>query len=314
MSKYVLRRLLLLVPTLLGVSLITFSLMHLTSGDPATAILGMDATPEKVAYVEQKYGLDKPLPLQYLLWLSKVVRGDLGTSIVHNEPVLEIILRRIPITFQLALFSMVISLAISLPAGVVSAAKKDSWFDNLARLLAFWGVSTPNFWLGLLLIIVFGVLLEVLPIFGFVSVFAHPLEGLRHMLLPAITLGTALAAMVTRMTRSSLLEVLHQDYIQTARSKGLRERIVVLKHGLKNALIPVTTVVGLQLGYILGGSVLTETVFALPGLGRLMVNSIFHRDYPVVQGSVLVYALIFVLVNLVVDVLYSYLDPRIRLN
>ncbi|MBS3788622.1 ABC transporter permease [Candidatus Bipolaricaulota bacterium] len=315
MPKYIIRRLLQLIPTLIGVSIITFLLMQLAPGGPTTAILGMKATPEKIAYINKKFGLDKPIPLQYLIWLKNLIfNGDLGNSIVENEPVLRIILRRIPVTFQLAISSLMLSLCISLPAGIVSAVKKDTWFDNVARIFAFWGISTPNFWLGLLLIIGFGVMVPVLPVYGYVGIFENFVQGVRHMILPAITLGTALAAMVTRMTRSSLLETLNEDYIRTARAKGLTERVVISKHAIKNAMIPVTTVVGLQLGYILGGSVLTETVFALPGMGRLMIRSIFKQDYPVVQGAVLVYALTFVLVNLLVDLSYAYLDPKIRLD
>jgi len=312
MFKYIIRRLLQLIPTLLGVSLITFVFIHLAPGDPATAILGLEATPEKIEYIEKKYGLDKPLPIQYLVWLKSVLQGDLGRSISENQPVSKLILQRIPVTFQLAIASMLVSLLIALPAGILSAVKRDSAFDYGARIFAFIGVSVPNFWFGLLLIIVFGVTLQVLPVYGYVSVFENVWEGLRHLVLPAFTLGTSLAAIVTRMVRSSLLEVLHQDYVLTARSKGLTERRVIGVHAFRNALIPVVTIVGLQLGYILGGSVLTETVFALPGLGRLMVEAIFKRDYPLVQGAVLFYALVFVIVNLVVDVLYAYLDPRIQ--
>ncbi len=312
MQKYLLRRLIQLLPTLLGVTILVFSLMHLAPGDPATAILGINATPDKIAYIHKKYGLDKPLPMQYFIWLENVGQGNLGQSIVYNRPVLELILTRFPVTLQLSIFAMIISLIIAFPSGIVSAVRKDSWADNAARVFAFLGASVPDFWLGILLIIIFGVVLGVLPIYGFVNIFKDPVAGFSHIILPAITLGTALTALVTRMIRSSLLEVLNQDYITTARSKGLPERTVIWRHALKNSMIPVVTIVGLQLGYVLGGSVLTEVVFALPGLGRLMVNSIFSRDYPVVQGAVLIYALTFVMVNLVVDLLYSYLDPRIR--
>jgi peptide/nickel transport system permease protein len=243
--------------------------------------------------------------------MANLVHGDLGMSIAENLPVSTVILDRLPVTVQLSVAATLVSLLIALPAGVISALKKDTWMDNLARVFAFAGVALPNFWLGLLAIIVFGVVLQILPIFGYVSVFQDPWEGIRHLVLPAITLGTGLAAIVTRMTRSSLLEVLNMDYITTARSKGVPERTVTWRHALKNALIPIVTIVGLQFGYVLGGSVLTEIVFALPGLGRLMVDSIFKRDYPVVQATVLIYALIFVIVNLVVDLLYASLDPRI---
>mgnify|MGYP001000661092 FL=1 len=312
MQRYLLRRALQLVPIMLGVSLITFFLIRLVPSNPALAILGVNATPDQIAYINSTYGLDKPIPVQYIYWMGKVLRFDLGRSIVYNQPTMELIISRFPATLQVGLFALLISLAISLPVGVISAVKKDSILDVLGRFFAFVGISMPGFWLGLLLIIVFAVTIPIFPIFGFVSIFADFAEGIRHQFLPAVTLGLSMAAMVTRMTRSCVLEVLQEDYITTARGKGLSPTLVVAKHVLKNAFIPVITVVGLQVGFIFGGSVLVEVIFAIPGLGRLMVDSIAQRDYPVIQALVLVYAITFVLVNLLVDVLYAVLDPRIR--
>ena len=312
MQRYLLRRALQLVPIMLGVSLITFFLIRLVPSNPALAILGVNATPDQIAYINSTYGLDKPIPVQYIYWMGKVLQFDLGRSIVYNQPTMELIISRFPATLQVGLFALLISLAISLPVGVISAVKKDSILDVLGRFFAFVGISMPGFWLGLLLIIVFAVTIPIFPIFGFVSIFADFAEGIRHQFLPAVTLGLSMAAMVTRMTRSCVLEVLQEDYITTARGKGLSGTLVVAKHVLKNAFIPVITVVGLQVGFIFGGSVLVEVIFAIPGLGRLMVDSIAQRDYPVIQALVLVYAITFVLVNLLVDVLYAVLDPRIR--
>ena len=312
MQRYLLRRALQLVPIMLGVSLITFFLIRLVPSNPALAILGVNATPDQIAYINSTYGLDKPIPVQYIYWMGKVLQFDLGRSIVYNQPPMELIISRLPATLQVGLFAMLISLVISLPVGVISAVKKDSILDVLGRFFAFVGISMPGFWLGLLLIIVFAVTIPIFPIFGFVSIFADFAEGIRHQFLPAVTLGLSMAAMVTRMTRSCVLEVLQEDYITTARGKGLSGTLVVAKHVLKNAFIPVITVVGLQVGFIFGGSVLVEVIFAIPGLGRLMVDSIAQRDYPVIQALVLVYAITFVLVNLLVDVLYAVLDPRIR--
>ncbi len=311
MKRYIIKRLLQLIPTLIGVSIITFFLIRLAPGDPATAILGINATPEKVEYINKVYRLDQPLPIQYLSWMGKVFKLDLGRSILFNQDITELLLVRIPVSFQLALFAMLISLLVSLPSGIISAVKRNTLFDHMARFVAFLGISIPGFWLGILLLYLFGVLVPLFPLYGFKSIFTDFSAGINHIFLPALTLGLALAAMVTRMTRSSMLDILHENYITTARSKGLIERAVILKHAFNNAIIPIITVVGVQLGYILGGSVLVEVVFALPGLGRLMVDSIFKRDYPVVQAIVLFYALIFILINLIVDLLYAYLDPRI---
>ena len=311
MKKYVLKRIIQLLPTLLGISIITFFLIRLTPGEPAVAILGVNATPEKIAYINEIYGLDKPIFIQYFIWMKKVLFLDLGKSIFSNEDILKILKTRIPVSFQLAFFSIIISLIISIPLGIISAVKRNSVIDNLGRIIAFFGVSMPGFWLGIVLIFVFAVLFPIFPLYGFESLFINFSAGFRHLFLPSITLGTSLAAIVTRMTRASMLEILSENYINTARAKGLKERVVILRHAFRNTLIPVITVIAIQLGYVLGGSVLIEVVFALPGLGRLMVDSIFQRDYPVVQIIVLFYACIFVFINLLVDIIYTYLDPRI---
>jgi len=287
-------------------------MVHLLPGDPAIAIVGPEVTPDQIRQVREEYHLDDPWLVQYLIWMKMILRGDFGVSIVENVPISKLLLARLPVTLQLTGFAMIISLLISIPAGVVSAVKKDTLSDNIARVFAFAGICIPNFWLGIMLILIFGVLFPILPVYGYVSPIHNFPEALRHLLLPSITLGTALAALVTRMTRSCLLEVLACDYVTVARAKGLPEHVVIYKHALRNAMIPVITVVGLQFGFLLGGSVLVETVFALPGIGKLVVDSIFFRDYPVVQGVVLCYALVFSLVNLLVDVLYGFLDPRIR--
>jgi len=267
---------------------------------------------EQIAEFNELYALDEPIIIQYISWLQRIIRLDLGTSIYYNEPIISILQRRIFPTFQLASFAMVISLVVAIPAGLVSSIKKDTTIDNLSRIIAFAGISVPNFWLGILLLFVFSVLFPIFPLYGYVSIFNDFFQGLRYTALPAITLGTALAAMVTRMTRSCMLEVLNEDFIVTARAKGLKESKVIINHAFKNAIIPVITIIGLQLGFILGGSVLTEVVFAIPGLGRLMVDSIFQRDFPLVQAIVLLYAFVFIFVNLMVDILYSVFDPQIR--
>ncbi|MBT9161889.1 MAG: nickel ABC transporter permease [Dehalococcoidia bacterium] len=304
MWQYIVRRLLLTIPVLIGVSLLVFSMVRLIPGDPATAIAGVHATPEFIEQIREEYGLDKPLHIQYSIFMGNLLRGDLGVSARTGRPVTTEIWDTFPNTVELTVASMVIASLIGIGAGVISATKRNSIFDNSSMLVALFGVSIPVFWLGLMLMLLFAVILGWFPATGRGTI--------SHLILPAITLGTASAAIIARMTRSSMLEVLHRDFIITARAKGLREQIVVYKHALKNALIPVVTIIGLQLGTLLGGAVLTETVFAWPGVGRLMVDSIMARDYPVVQGAVLLLALTFVFVNLFVDILYSFLDPRIR--
>src|SRR5919202_2136722 len=312
MGRYILGRLAATLPVLLLVSVVIFSLIHLTPGDPATVMLGSEASPDDVQRVRQELGLDQPLHLQYLIWLGRVLRGDLGHSIRTHQPVAEAILQRLPVTVELALAALTVSLAIALPAGMVSALRRDSPADSTSRVLALLGVSVPNFFLAMLLIYVFSLKLRWLPPIGFVPLVTDPVGNLKSMLMPALTLGAALAAVVARLTRSSLLEVLGQDYVRTAWAKGLSEAVIVRRHALKIALIPVVTVVGLQIGALLGGAIITETVFALPGIGRLIVDSIFQRDFPLIQGVVLFLTLIFLGVNLAVDLLYAWLDPRIH--
>jgi peptide/nickel transport system permease protein len=293
---------------LLGVSVITFSMMHFVPGDPAEVIAikryGEEVTAETIEHVRAELGLDQPVPVQYLRWLTSVLQGELGYSFRTDRPVLDEILTRLPATIQLALAGMLVALIIAIPVGIISATRQYSTVDNLSMFGALLGVSMPNFWLGLLLILFFSVYLGWLPVFG--------RGGIEHLVLPAITLGTGMAAITTRLIRSSMLEVLGQDYIQTARAKGLKERIVIYKHALKNALIPVVTIVGLQFAALLEGAVIVEVIFAWPGIGRLLVDSIFARDFMLIQGCILFIAAMFVLVNLLVDISYAYLDPRIR--
>jgi peptide/nickel transport system permease protein len=300
------RRLLATVPLLLAVSVVVFSFVHALPGDPAVLFLGEEATTENLARFRARLGFDRPLIVQYGDWLGRALQGDLGRSIRTNQPVVQAIVERLPVTLRLLAFSMVISLAIAVPLGIVSAVKRNSGVDLASTFFALFGFSTPNFWLGLILIYVFALLLRWLPASGF--------DGMRSLILPSITLGTALAALVTRQLRSGMLEVLRQDYVRTAQAKGLADRMVIGKHALKNALISVVTVIGLQIGALLGNTIITESLFALPGVGRLMIDSVFSRDFFVVQGVILFLAVGYVVANLVVDILYSYLDPRIRVH
>jgi peptide/nickel transport system permease protein len=300
------RRLLATVPLLLAVSVVVFSFVHALPGDPAVLFLGEEATTENLARFRARLGFDRPLIVQYGDWLGRALQGDLGRSIRTNQPVTQAIVERLPMTLRLIGFSMVISLAIAVPLGIVSAVKRNSGVDLASTFFALFGFSTPNFWLGLILIYVFALLLRWLPASGF--------DGVRSLILPSITLGTALAALVTRQLRSGMLEVLRQDYVRTAQAKGLADRMVIGKHALKNALISVVTVIGLQIGALLGNTIITESLFALPGVGRLMIDSVFSRDFFVVQGVILFLAVGYVVANLVVDILYSYLDPRIRVH
>jgi len=304
MRNYILRRLLLTIPVILGVSTLVFLFIHFIPGDPIQVMLGESAKPADIEELRKGLGLDKPLHEQYLLFLEGLITGNLGSSIHTGQPILPTILKRIPATLELTISSMFVALLLSIPLGVISAREQYSLVDNSSMFFALLGISMPNFWLGPLLILLFSVNLGWLPVSG---------RGeLRHLILPAITLGTALMAKLTRMTRSSVLEILHEDYITTARSKGLRELIVVFKHALRNALIPVITVIGIQCGALLSGALITETIFAWPGLGRLTITAIRKRDYPLVQGCVLVISLSYVLVNLLTDLAYAWVDPRIR--
>ena len=305
MVKYVSRRVLLLVPVLIGVAFIVFSLLYVTPGDPAQMVLGDQATQEAVNALREEMGLNDPFFVQFGRYIyNAVVRQDLGRSYITKRPVTQELLTVFPVTLQLAALSMVIAIVIGIPFGIVSAIKQYSIFDSTVMVLALIGISMPVFWLGLLLILLFAVKLAWLPSSGFYSI--------RHMILPAITLGAQSIAIITRMTRSSMLEVVRQDYIRTARAKGQKERVVIWRHALGNALIPVITIAGIQFGILLGGAVLTEVIFSIPGVGRLMVEAIKMRDYPIVQGGVLYIAVAFSIVNLLVDLIYAYVDPRIR--
>ena len=312
MAPLILRRLLAMIPVLVLVTAGVFSLIHLTPGDPVEAMMGESQDLAAKEAVRRELGLDQPIYVQYASWVGRLVQGDLGRSIRNREPVVENVGRRIRPSLQLALFAMLISLAIAFPVGILSATNRNSPVDGFGTMFALFGICMPNFLIALLLIFVFGVTLRWLPISGYVDPLEDPIAGIRSLTLPAITLGLALAAVITRTLRSSLIEALGEDYVRTARAKGLAERLVIRRHALKNSLIPVVTLLGLQFGTLIGGAVITEYVFALPGVGRLVVDAIFARDYPLVQGVILLIAVGFILSNLVVDIVYGWLDPRIR--
>jgi peptide/nickel transport system permease protein len=351
--RYIIRRLVLIIPVLLGISIVTFGMLRLIPGDPALVMLGEHATAEAVGEFRELMGLDEPVAVQYLRYMRGLVRLDLGRSIQTNRPVIEEIATRFPATFELTMGAMAFAMLFGISAGIISAYRHNSWVDMAVMFIALVGVSMPIFWLGLMLMYLFGFKLQWLPPSGrltvgielqtlaqawgldeslsgvgrtlldFLSQFyvldalltghwAALWDAIKHLMLPSVALGSIPMAIIARMTRSSLLDVLGQDYIRTARAKGLRERAVLSVHAMKNALLPIVTVVGLQMGFLLGGAILTETIFSWPGIGRLVVNRILSRDYPAVQGSVIAIASVFVLINLLVDVSYAYLDPRIH--
>lgn len=314
MGRLVLHRLAATVPVLLLVTAGVFALLHLTPGDPIDTMMAESADASVKAHLRKELGLDQPIHIQYVRWMARVVRGDLGRSIRNGEPVIENVSRRLRPSLQLALLAMTVSVLIAFPAGIVSAVRRNTAVDRASTTFALFGICMPNFLLALLLIFVFGVTLRWLPISGYVDPLEEGWDGLRSLVLPACTLGLALAAVITRTLRSSLLEALGEDYVRTARAKGLSEWSVIGGHVLKNAMIPVVTVLGLQLGTLIGGAVITEYVFALPGVGRLVVDAVFARDYPLVQGVILLIAVGFIVSNLLVDVLYGWLDPRIRIR
>jgi len=311
-GRLILRRLAATIPVLLLVTAGVFALIHLTPGDPIDAMMAESVDDTVKRELRRDLGLDRPLYLQYATWMGRLLQGDLGRSIRNREPVIENVSRRIKPSLQLAGLAMAISLLVATPIGILSAARRNSTIDRVGTSFALFGICMPNFLIALLLIFLFGVTLRWLPISGYVDPMEEPWEGFRSLTLPAITLGLALAAVITRTLRSSMLEALSEDYIRTARAKGLSDGAVVRRHALKNALIPVVTVLGLQLGTLIGGAVITEYVFALPGVGRLVVDAVFARDYPLVQGVVLLIAVGFILSNLAVDLLYGLIDPRIR--
>jgi len=311
-GKYLARRLATIVPTLILVSMLVFGLQQLLPGDPAIVLAGEDRDPAAVEHLRQKLNLDKPLAVRYLYWAGGALKGDLGESLRVQKPVTELILEKLPVTLQLASMAIIIAVLIGVTAGVISAVKKDTAWDYAANVFALWGLSTPNFWLGILLILLFAVQLGWLPASGYVSPFEDLKANLAAMIMPAFVLGNAFAAVLMRHTRSAMLQVLSADYVRTARAKGLSEPVVILKHALRNALIPVITLGALGFGELLGGTVLTETVFTIPGFGKLIVDAVFNRDYAVVQGVVLFTATAYILLNLLADLAYFIVNPRMR--
>ena len=312
MFEFLVKRLLTIVPTLVFVSILIFGLQQLLPGDPAIVLAGEDQDPAVVAYLRTKLHLDQPLPVRYVYWIGGVVQGDLGESVRTQLPVLELILQKLPVTVELALLAMTIALVIGIPAGVVSAVGRGTAWDYAANLFALWGLSTPNFWLGILMIMLFSVQLGWLPASGYESPFVDLRANLAAMVMPAFVLGNAIAAVLMRHTRSAMLQVMQQDYVRTARAKGLSERVVVLKHALRNALTPIITLGALEFGTLLSGAVLTEQVFTIPGFGKLVVDAVFNRDYSVVQGVVLVTATAYITLNLLADIAYFLVNPRLR--
>lgn len=312
MLGFLVRRLLIAVPTLFFVSVLIFGLQALLPGDPALALAGEDRTPSVLAYIHQKYHLDDPFPLRYLRWAGAALQGDLGESLRNKQPVGELVLQKLPVTLELGGFAFLFALSIGIPAGVLSAVKQGTVIDYAANLFALWGLSIPNFWLGILLILLVSVQLGWLPASGFVPPGEDLAQNLRTVIMPAFVLGNAVAAVIMRHTRSAMLQVLSADYVRTARAKGLSERTVVLHHSLRNALMPVITLGALEFGQLLSGAVLTEQVFTIPGFGRLIVDAVFNRDYVVVQGVVLVTATIYIFLNIAADCAYFLVNPRLR--
>lgn len=314
MTTFLIRRVATIVPTLIFVSLLIFGLQQLLPGDPAMILAGEERDPTVIAHLRETMHLDQPFPVRYLYWLGGVVHGDLGESLRMQQPVRALIADKLPVTLELACIAFLIALAIGIPAGVVSAVRRGTAWDYGANVVALWGLSTPNFWLGIMLILLFSVTLGWLPASGYVSPFEDWRANLASMIMPAFVLGNAIAAVLMRHTRSAMLQVLSSDYVRTARAKGVRERDVVLKHALRNALIPIITLGALEFGTLLSGAVLTEQVFTIPGFGKLIVDAVFNRDYAVVQGVVLFTATAYIMLNLVADVAYAIVNPRIRVQ
>ena len=312
MFEFLLKRIASIIPTLVVVSMLIFGLQQLLPGDPAKILAGEEQDPTVVAYLRTKLHLDEPLPARYGYWMAGVLQGDLGDSVRTQQPVLGLVLQKLPVTVELALLAMTIALLIGIPAGIVSAVGRGTVWDTVANVLALWGISTPNFWLGILMIMLFSVQLGWLPSSGYVSPFEDLGANLAAMIMPAFVLGNAIAAVLMRHTRSAMLQVMSADYVRTARAKGLSERVVVLKHALRNALTPIITLGALELGTLLSGAVLTEQVFTIPGFGKLIVDAVFNRDYAVVQGVVLVTATTYIVLNLLADLAYFAANPRLR--
>lgn len=314
MKNYILQRLLLGIPVIVGVSVIVFSLVQLLPGDIAAMTLGQGATEERLVALREELGLNRSIPAQYADWAGSAITGDLGHSLRTKEPVTSAISDRLPVTFELAVLSSLIGILMAVPLAIISAVKQDSLVDYFVRFMSILGLSIPGFWLGLMMILVPSLLWQWSVPVGYRSLLEDPLTNIQQVGMPAIALGVALSAFLMRILRSSLLEVLRQDYMRTAKAKGLQGRIVIIRHGLKNAFIPVLTVIGLQFSALLGGTVILEQIFSLPGLGRLTYDAILSRDYPLIQGTVMFFSVVFVLTNLIVDVLYAQIDPRVRLG
>jgi peptide/nickel transport system permease protein len=312
MTGIIVSRLLSAVPILVIVSLITFAMIHLIPGDPAAAIAGLSATPDQIAAIRHDLGLDQPLMTQLVRWYANLLHGDLGRSLLLGEPVVQATLFRLPVTIALSLYALVITLLIGLVSGVLAALRQNTWVDQAAMMFAMIGISLPNFYLGLLMIILLAVDLRWLPTGGYIAFSDDPLGWLATSTMPAISLALLLAGLLARITRSTMLEVLRQDYIRTARAKGLPRRLVVVKHALSNALIPIVTVIGIIVSLLISGAVVTETLFSIPGVGQLLTQAVLNRDYPMVQGGLLITTALLVLVNIGVDVCYALLDPRVR--
>jgi peptide/nickel transport system permease protein len=314
MTAYILRRLVMLAPVILVVGVVVFALVHLTPGDPAAVIAGDQATPERVEELREQLGLNDPLPVQFLRWFGGVLRFDFGESIFIGGSVTDALLERAQPTLLLTLYAVIVQLVIGVPAGILAAVRHNSLLDRAMTVIAISGAAIPTFFLGIMLILFFAVRLRWLPSGGYVPITEDPRQHLEAMLMPAFALGFSSAGLLARLVRSSMLDVLREDYVRTAWAKGLTERLIVVRHALRNALIPAVTVVGTSVGALLGGAVVTETVFTIPGMGRLVVQSIARRDYPIIQGAVMTIAMTYVLVNLLVDILYVYIDPRVRLG
>jgi peptide/nickel transport system permease protein len=311
-GRYIIHRLITLVPIMIGISILVFLILHLVPGDPVLNMLGTDATDENIKALTAQLGLDKPLPLQYLHWMGGLFVGDFGKSIVSGHAIFPELISRFGVTLQLAVLASIIGWLIAIPIGMLSAVKAHSTLDISGRIFAMLGVSVPNFVIGTLLLLFFSLVMNWFPPLQFINIWENPAESLRKLALPAVTVGIVLAAGVMRMTRSAFLETLDKDFIRTARAKGNAERHVLFSHALKNSAIPIITLAGMQFGYLLGGSVIVEQLFSIPGIGQYILDGIYRRDYPVVQGGVLFVAFVFVIINLLVDIIYSKIDPRIK--
>ena len=312
MLGFLARRILIAIPTIVLISIFVFGMQKLLPGDPVLVMAGEERDPEVIEALREKYRLNDPVPMQYLAWVGNALRGDLGISLRTNQPVLELIGEKLPVTLQLAVMALIIAMLVGIPAGVLSAYKKGTWIDWVANVTALSGLSIPNFWLGIMLILLVSVRLGWLPASGYEPLSEDPLQSIRTMLMPAFVLGTAIAATLMRHTRSAMLSVLKSDYVRTARAKGLKERAVIVKHALRNALVPVVTVTTLIFGELLAGAVLTEQIFTIPGFGKLVVDAVFNRDYAVVQGIVLCTGIAFIFMNILADAAYRVLNPRMR--